>query len=373
MQPILRPQNPHFSSGPTKKRPGWSSQNLNTASLGRSHRSSYGIERIRHLIVLTRDLLEIPENYHVGIIPGSCTGAMEAALWSLLGPLPVDLVAFDVFGHLWVHDVLRELQLQNIHIIDTAPGFLPDLSSVKPNHDLVLTWNGTTTGVTVPNGNWIAADREGLVICDAVSALFATSFPWSKMDAVAFSWQKAIGSEAAHGMLVLSPRAVERLKTYAPPWPLPRLFRLAHEGHFSKEIFEGMTINTPSFLCIEDFIDALSWGISIGGLPALIARSKVNLEVVEEWVADTPWIEFLAHDTYSRSSTSICLRFTEAPKDWELPKAIAKLLEEEGVAFDILGHTRSVPHLRLWGGPTIEASDLKALLPWITWAHKKIT
>jgi phosphoserine aminotransferase len=372
MRPTVKPMNLCFSSGPTKKRPGWSITNLNTASLGRSHRSSYGVERVRHLVALTRDVLAIPDSYHVAIMPGSCTAAMEAALWSLLGPLPLDFVTFDVFGDLWVHDGLRELKLQEARVFESLPGVLPDLSEISPAHDLILTWNGTTTGVCMPNGDWISPDRKGLVICDATSALFAMPFPWEKMDAVAFSWQKALGGEAGHGMLVLSPRAIERLNSYKPPWPMPRLFRLAHEGKFSKEIFEGMTINTPSLLCIEDCIDALTWCERMGGLSALIARSQANLKAVETWVLETPWIEFLARDPRIRSSTSICLRFAEAPDDWELPKAIAALLEEEGVAFDILGHIRSVPSLRLWGGPMVETSDIQALLPWITWAHEKI-
>lgn len=372
MRPTVKPKNLCFSSGPTRKRPGWSCGALNTSSLGRSHRSSYGVERVRHLVALTRNVLEIPDDHHVAILPGSCTGAMEAALWSLLGPLPVDFVTFDVFGNLWVHDGIHELKLQNTRVFDAKPGFLPDLSEINPNHDLVFTWNGTTTGVCIPDGDWISPDRKGLVICDATSALFAMPFPWEKMDAVAFSWQKALGGEAAHGMLVLSPRAVERLNSYQSPWPIPRLFRLTLEGVFSKDIFEGMTVNTPSLLCIEDCIDALTWCVSLGGLPALIGRSQANLKAVETWVLETPWIELLSRDPHIRSSTSICLRFTEAPDDWELPKAIAALLEEEGVAFDILGHIRSVPNLRIWGGPMVETSDVQALLPWITWAHEKI-
>jgi len=373
MRPTDKPKDPRFSSGPAKKRPGWSSQALNIASLGRSHRSSYCLERIHHLTGLMRHLLEIPENYQIAIIPGSCSAAMETALWSLLGPRPVDIVTFDVFGNLWAYDILHELKLQNTHILEAPIGHLPDLSKVHPTHDLVFTWNGTAAGVVIPHADWLHPHREGLVLCDAISAVFAMSFPWKKMDAVAFSWQKGLGGEAAHGMLVLSPKAIERLNTHTPSWPMPRIFRLTKEGKFSQNIFQGYTINTPSMLCIEDCIDALSWGMSVGGLPALIARSQYNLQVVEEWVAETPWIEFLAQDPRTRSSTSICLRFIEAPDDWELPKAIAALLEKEGVAFDILGHTSSVPHLRLWGGPTIESSDMKALLPWITWAHKEVT
>ncbi len=372
MRPTLKPENPCFSSGPTSKRPGWSVELLNTASLGRSHRSPYGVERIRHLITLMRDVLDIPQDYHVAMMPGSCTHAMEAALWSLLGPKPVDFLSFDVFGKLWVHDGVQELKLKNTRVFEATPGELSDLSAVDPSHDVVLTWNSTTTGVCIPNGDWIASSRTGLVICDATSALFAMPFPWEKMDAVAFSWQKGLGGEAGHGMLVLSPRAVERLESYTPPWPIPRLFLLAQEGKFIKDIFEGMTINTPSLLCVEDCIDALLWCKSIGGLPALVARSNANLKAVETWVAVTPWIDFLAHDPALRSSTALCLSFKDDPKNWDLPKAVAALLDKEGVAYDTLGHIRSAPSLRLWGGPTVETASLKALFPWIEWAYKTL-
>ncbi len=339
---------------------------LNLASLGRSHRSPYGLERIRHLVTLTRDVLEIPKEYSLALMPGSCTHAMEAALWSLLGPRPVDYLSFDVFGKLWVHDGIKELNLKDTRVFEATPGNLPNLSAISSSHDVVLTWNGTTTGVCIPHGDWIAPDRTGLVMCDATSALFAMPFPWEKMDAVAFSWQKGLGGEAAHGMLALSPRAIKRLESYTPPWPMPRLFRL------TKETFDGMTINTPSLLCVEDCIDALAWCKSIGGLPALIARSTANLKAVEEWVAATPWIDFLAHIPAQRSSTSICLYFKDSPENWDLPKAIATLLEKEGAAYDILGHIHSAPSLRLWGGPTVESSSLKALFPWIEWAYKKL-
>jgi phosphoserine aminotransferase len=372
MRPALKPENPCFSSGPTRKRPEWSVGNLSTASLGRSHRSPYGVERIRYLTALTRDVLAIPEEYHVAIMPGSCTHAMEAALWSLLGPLPVDFLSFDVFGQLWAYDGVSELKLKDTHVFESVPGVLPDLAAVNSSHDVVFNWNSTTTGVCMPGGDWIASDRKGLTLCDATSALFATPFPWEKMDAVAFSWQKGLGGEGGHGMLVLSPRAVERLESYTPPWPLPRLFRLTQGGKFMKGIFEGMTINTPSLLCIEDCIDALTWCKDIGGLPALIARSQANLRVVEEWVTEVPWIEFLARDPRTRSSTSLCLYFPEAPSSWDLPKAIADLLDKEGVAHDTLGHLREAPCLRLWGGPTVDTSDLKALLPWIEWAYKTV-
>lgn len=372
MTPTQKPLNPQFSSGPTRKRPNWSIDNLKLNLLGRSHRSAEGIERINYLVTLTREVLGIPETYYVALIPGSCTAAMEAALWSLLGPLPVDFITFDVFGELWAYDGTHELKLKNTQSISAEPGFLPDFSKVNFSHDLVLTWNGTTAGVCIPHGDWIPLERKGLAICDATSALFATNFPWEKMDAVSFSWQKALGGEAAHGMLALSPKAVERLNSYIPPWPVPRVLRLAQEGKFSKAIFEGMTINTPSFLCIEDCIDALEWCKKVGGLPTLIERSQANLKVVEDWVAKTPWIKLLAQNPHERSSASICLYFPEDPTNWGLPKAIAALLEKEGVAYDILGHIRSVPNLRIWGGPMVESSDVAALLPWIEWAYKKV-
>ncbi len=373
MRPAVRPKNPKFSSGPTRKHPEWFLDNLELQSLGRSHRSPYGIERIKNLNALTREVLEIPTSYHVALLPGSCTGAMEAALWSLLGPLPVDVVAFDVFGHLWAHDVVKELQLSDHRVLNSEAGYLPDLSKVNFNHDVVLTWNGTTTGVCIPDGSWIDSNREGLVICDATSALFALDFPWTKMDAVAFSWQKVLGGEGAHGMLVLSPRAVDRLNSHIPSWPIPRLFRLAQNGRFSAELFDGLTLNTPSLLCIEDAIDSLIWCLREGGLSSLKTRTQQNFKAIHDWVAETPWIDFLAHDPQTRSTTSICLYFSEAPESWDLPKEIAELLEREGVALDILGHMRSVPNLRIWGGPMVETSDIEALLPWITWAYKKVT
>jgi phosphoserine aminotransferase len=369
-RPTLKPQNPCFSSGPTRKRPGWAMEGLKLASLGRSHRSEFGIERIRSLVSLTRDVLKIPQNYHVAIMPGSCTHAMEAALWSLLGPLSVDFLSFDVFGKLWVHDGISELKLKNVNVLEGTPGTLPDLSQVNPSHDVVFTWNSTTTGACIPDTDWISSTRKGLTICDATSALFAMDFPWEKMDAVAFSWQKGLGGEAAHGMLVLSPRAVERLESYVPSWPLPRLFRLTRDGKFIQDIFEGMTINTPSFLCIEDCIEALEWCKNVGGLSALIKRSQANLKVVEDWVVQTPWVEFLTKDPAIRSSTALCLKFPEDPDNWDIPKKIAASLEKEGVAHDILGHIYSVPCLRIWGGPMVEASDIKLLLPWITWAYE---
>lgn len=372
MRPSLKPSNPSFSSGPTRKRPGWSINNIDTTFLGRSHRSSYGVERIRYLVALTREILEIPENYYLGVMPGSCTGAMEAAMWSLLGHVPADFLIYDVFSELWAYDGLQELKLPQTNVLKGNPGFLPDLSRVDFSHDVVLTWNGTTTGVCFPDGNWIPTERKGLTICDATSSLFGMPFPWEKMDAVAFSWQKGLGGEAANGMLALSPRAVERLESYTPSWPIPRIFRLTQDGKFLKEIFEGLTINTPSLFCVEDCIDALEWCKNFGSLPALVNRSQANLKVVEEWVSETPWIDFVAREPQTRSSTSICLYFPEAPDNWDLPKAIAALLEKEGAGYDILGHIWSVPSLRIWGGPMIDPTDMKALLPWITWAYEEI-
>jgi len=372
MKPSLKPINPCFSSGPTRKRPGWSLENLTSSLVGRSHRSEQGVKKIHEMVTLIRDVLEIPDGYYVALMAGSCTVAMEAAMWSLLGPLPVDFITYDIFGDLWAYDGTGELKLQNSRVLKAEPGFLPDLSQVNFSHDVVLTWNGTTAGVCVPDGNWIPSQRKGLVICDATSALFAMDFPWEKMDAVAFSWQKGLGGEAAHGMLVLSPQAVERLESYTPSWPIPRVFKLSQEGSFSKRVFEGMTINTPSLLCVEDSLDALDWCKKTGGLQTLIQRSQANLKAVEEWVAATPWIDFVARDPKVRSSSSICLYFPEDPENWDLPKSVARALDQEGVAFDILGHIRSVPSLRLWGGPMVETSDLKALLPWILWAYEKV-
>lgn len=372
-KPVIKPKNPRFSSGPTTKYPGWKLSDLEMKSLGRSHRSPFGLERINHMIDLTREVLAIPDSHLIAMVPGSCTGAIESAMWNLLGERPVEFLRFDVFGQHWVRDGLKELNLNNVRVLDANVGELPDLNRVDFTSDVVLTWNGTTTGVCIPDGEWIPHEREGLVICDAVSALFAINFPWEKVDAVAFSWQKGLGGEAAHGMLVLSPRAVSRINTYNPPWPIPKLFRLKWDGLFSKRIFEGMTINTPSLLCIEECIASLNWSKKLGGLPALIARSQANLAIMEDWVAQTPWVEFVAKQKRARSSTSICLQIGDDITDWKLPKEIATLLDAEGAAHDILGHKDSAPCLRIWGGPTVEKDDIQALFPWLEWAYRNVS
>jgi len=367
---MKKPNNPLFSSGPTTKRPGWKLGNLDIQSIGRSHRSALGLGRINHMISLTRTILEIPEDYMVALVPGSCTGAIELLMWNLLGPRPVDIFSWDLFGKLWLKDALEELRLKDLHIETASDGAIPDLTRTNPSHDCLFTYNATTTGVRVPNLDWIPSDREGLTLCDATSALFAMKVDWSKLDATAFSWQKCLGGEAAHGIVVLSPRAVSRIESYTPSWPLPRLFRIKKDGKINGDIFEGKTINTPSLLCIEDVIDALEWCQSVGGLSALIKRSDDNLNVIEEWVSKTPWIDFVAEKSV-RSSTSICLKLVDLDLalQWPVIRSIAKFLESEGVAYDISGHALSSPCLRIWGGPTVETDDIKSLLPWIEVAY----
>src|SRR6201997_896968 len=310
-KPVSRPHVPHFSSGPCAKRPGWTPQNLKDASLGRSHRAKIGKAKLKRAIDLTRDVLEVPADYRIGIVPASDTGAVEMALWSLLGPRPITLLAWESFGEGWVNDVVKELKLKDVTTLKAAYGALPDLGKVDPASDVVFTWNGTTSGVRVPNADWIAADRAGLTICDATSAAFAQPLEWRKLDVVTFSWQKALGGEAAHGVLILSPRAVARLESYTPPWPLPKIFRMAKGGKLIDGIFQGETINTPSMLCVEDYLDALNWGKSIGGLKALIARADASTKVIADWVAKTPWIDFLAKDPATRSNTSVCLKIID--------------------------------------------------------------
>jgi phosphoserine aminotransferase len=349
--------------------------NLDAALLGRSHRGKEPKARLAEVIDRSRTVLEMPNDWRLGIVPASDTGAVEMALWSLLGNRPVDILSFETFSATWASDVLRQLRLPDTRVLSAPFGALPDLAAVDPAHDLVLAWNGTTSGVRMPHGDWIAADREGLVICDATSAAFAMALPWPKLDVVTWSWQKALGGEAGHGMLALSPRAVERLLTYTPPWPLPKIFRLTSGGKLIEGVFAGETINTPSMLCVEDALDGLRWAESEGGLPALIARSEANLRAVAAWVARSDWAGFLAADPAIRSSTSICLRIT-APWFAELPppdqakasRGIAALLAEEGVAHDIASHKDSPPGLRIWGGATIETADIEALLPWLDWA-----
>jgi len=376
-KPAVRPIVPHFSSGPCAKRPGWSLSALTDAPLGRSHRSKIGKAKLKRAIELTREVLEVPADYRIGIVPASDTGAVEMAMWSLLGPRPVTMLAWESFGEGWVNDVAKELKLKPLTVLKAAYGEIPDLSKVSPDSDVVFTWNGTTSGVRVPNCDWIAADRKGLAICDATSACFAQPLDWPKLDVVTFSWQKVLGGEAAHGMLILSPRAVERLEGHAPPWPLPKIFRLTKAGKLNQGIFEGETINTPSMLCVEDYLDTLTWAKSIGGLLALIARADANAAVIADWVAVTPWIEFLA-DPAIRSNTSVCLKVVDAsvtrlPAEAQAAfvKGIAAALEKEGVAYDIDAYRDAPPGLRIWCGSTVERADVEALTRWLDWAFAK--
>jgi len=373
-KPAMRPACAQFSSGPCAKRPGWSPEHLRSAVLGRSHRSKPGKARLQAAIDQTREVLEVPAGYLVGIVPGSDTGALEMALWSLLGPKPVQLLAFESFGKDWVTDVVSQLKLPS-EVLDAPYGSLPDLAKVRADADLVFTWNGTTSGVRVPNADFIAADREGLTICDATSACFAQGLDWAKLDVVTFSWQKVLGGEAAHGVLVLSPRAVARLESYKPAWPMPKLFRMTKGGKLNAEIFEGATINTPSMLCVEDYLDALKWASAIGGLAELRRRADHNLATLSAWAEKTAWVDFLAKDPATRSNTSVCLTVVD-PKITALPaegqadfaKRLASLLEKEGVALDIGGYRDAPPGLRIWCGATVEADDLEALTPWLDWA-----
>jgi phosphoserine aminotransferase len=373
-RPAMRPACAHFSSGPCAKRPGWNPDHLRTAVLGRSHRSKAGKARLQAAIDQTRLVLQVPAEFHIGIVPGSDTGALEMALWSLLGPRQVQVVAFESFGKDWVTDVVSQLKLAS-EVIDAPYGELPDLAKVRADADLVFTWNGTTSGVRVPNGDFIAADRQGLTICDATSACFAQALDWAKLDVVTFSWQKVLGGEAAHGMLILSPRAVERLETHKPAWPMPKLFRLTKAGKLNAEIFEGATINTPSMLCVEDYLDALKWAQAIGGLPELQRRADANLAVLEQWVGETPWVDFLARDPAARSNTSVCLKVVDpriaalaSDGQADFAKRLAALLEKEGVALDAGGYRDAPPGLRIWCGATVETDDLEALTPWLDWA-----
>ncbi|MDP1600849.1 phosphoserine transaminase [Phenylobacterium sp.] len=373
-KPAMRPARPEFSSGPCAKRPGWNPQNLQNAVLGRSHRSKPGKARLQEAIDRTRQVLEVPDDFLIGIVPGSDTGAVEMALWSMLGPKPVQLLAFESFGKDWVTDVVKQLKLP-AEVLDAPYGELPDLSKVRADADLVFTWNGTTSGVRVPNADFISADREGITICDATSAAFAQDLDWSKLDVVTFSWQKALGGEGAHGVLILSPRAVARLESYTPAWPMPKLFRMTKAGKIAKDIFEGATINTPSMLCVEDAIDALKWGASIGGLVEMQRRADSNLAALAAWVEKTDWVDFLAADPASRSNTSVCLKVVDArvtalsdDAQADFAKKLAGALEKEGAALDIGGYRDAPAGLRIWCGATVETSDLEALTPWLDWA-----
>jgi phosphoserine aminotransferase len=379
MKPNVRPKNPDFSSGPCAKRPGWSLAQLERALVGRSHRSKEGKARLQEVIERSRAVLGIPADYRIGIVPASDTGAVELALWSLLGARPVEMLAWESFGEGWITDVAKQLKLADVRLTRADYGKLPDLAGVDTDRDVVFTWNGTTSGVRVPNGDWIKPDRQGLTICDATSAAFAMDLPWAKLDVVTWSWQKVLGGEAAHGMLVLSPRAVERLETYTPPRPLPKLFRLLSKGKLNEAIFKGETINTPSMLCVEDAIDGLKWAESVGGLPGLIRRSEANLAAIAAWVERTPWAGFLAAEKATRSCTSVCLAFTDpwfaglAPEaQATAAKKVAARLEAEGVAYDIASYRDAPPGLRIWAGATIEESDVEALLPWIEWAYSEL-
>ena len=376
--PGVRPAVPHFSSGPCAKRPGWTLQNLKDAVLGRSHRSKIGKAKLKRAIDLTREILGVPADYRIGIVPASDTGAIEMALWSLLGPRPVTMLAWESFGEGWVTDVTKQLKLKDVTVLKAGYGELPDLSKLNPANDIVFTWNGTTSGARVPNANWIAADRQGLTICDATSACFAQPLEFAKLDVVTFSWQKVLGGEGAHGMLILSPRAVERLVSYTPPWPLPKIFRLTNNGKLIEGIFEGETINTPSMLCVEDYLDTLDWAKSIGGLKGVIGRSDANSKVVADWVARTPWIDFLGSDPAILSNTSVCLKVVDPAITALAPdaqaafvKTLASALEKEGVAYDIDAYRDAPPGLRIWCGATVEARDVEALTQWLDWAFAK--
>ena len=369
MQPQIKPANTNFSSGPCSKRPGYSVQNLGLDTLGRSHRSAIGKAALGKACSLTAEVLGLPPGYRVGVVAGSDTGAVEMALWSLLGPRPVDVFAWESFGSGWVTDILKQLKLEGTRVMEADYGKLPDLSAADFDHDVVFTWNGTTSGVKVPNGDWIADDREGLTICDATSAVFAMDMPWEKLDVVTFSWQKVLGGEGAHGMLILGPRAVARLESYTPPWPMPKLFRMTKGGKLEEGIFKGETINTPSMLCVADYIDALEWVVEIGGVSQAIAKSNANLAVLKKFVAQNDWIQFLAEDESILSNTSVCLTL-KANEDQV--KAMVKLLEKEAVAYDIGAYRDAPPGMRIWCGATVEAADLEALMPWLAWAYNKV-
>lgn len=379
LTPGLRPANPQFSSGPCAKRPGWTPNALKNAALGRSHRAKLGKSRLKYAIDLTREVLEVPADCRIGIVPASDTGAYEMAMWTMLGARPVDCLAWESFGEGWVNDAVKQLKLKDTRVIKAPYGTLPDLSAVNPDHDVLFTWNGTTSGVRVPNADWIKADRKGLTFCDATSAAFAQNLDWSKLDIVTYSWQKVLGGEAAHGMLILSPRAVERLEGYTPDWPLPKIFRLTSGGKLIEGIFEGETINTPSMLCVEDYIDALEWAKTVGGLKGLVARCDANAKAIADFVAEKPFLEFLAKDPATRSNTSVCLNFVDpvvramSEKDQAaFVKDVAAKLDKQGVGLDLGSYRDAPPGLRIWCGATVETFDVVALMPWIEWAFHEV-
>jgi phosphoserine aminotransferase len=378
-KPIKKPQIPNFSSGPCTKRPGWTPDVLSGACLGRSHRSKPGRAKLKEAIDRSSDMLGLPKDYLLGIVPASDTGAVEMAIWSLLGARGVDVLAWESFGKGWVQDITAQLKLKDTRVFEADYGQIPDLSRVDFSRDVVFTWNGTTSGVRVPNGNWIAKDREGLVICDATSAAFSMEIDWEKIDVGTYSWQKVLGGEAQHGVLILSPRAVQRLESYTPPWPLPKIFRLTKGGKLIEGIFRGDTINTPSLLCVEDLLDSLTWAESAGGLKGLIGRSEANLAAVTSWVNNADWVEFLVGDPAIRSCTSICLKIADpwftcmSPEEQAVKaKKIPALLDQECVAYDIGSYRAAPPGLRIWGGATVETGDLEALFPWLNWAFEEV-
>jgi len=369
MQPTVKPNNPNFSSGPCSKRPGYNVASLQLDTLGRSHRSALGKKALGLACSETARILGLPEGYRVAVVPASDTGAVEMALWSLLGSRGVDVLAWESFGSGWVTDIVKQLKLPNVNKLEAAYGEIVDFSRVDFNNDVVFTWNGTTSGVKVPNGDWIADDRAGLTICDATSAVFAMELPWDKLDVATYSWQKVLGGEGAHGMLILSPRAVARLESYSPPWPLPKIFRMTSGGKLTEGLFRGETINTPSMLCVADYLDALAWVDSIGGVPATMARSEANLKVIADFVAANDWISFLAKDPATRSNTSVCLTLDASA---EQVKQVVKLLETHGAAYDIGAYKDAPAGIRIWCGATVQTEDLQALLPWLRWAYTQV-
>ncbi len=373
--PDMRPANPRFSSGPCAKRPGWAPENLDTSALGRSHRSKPGKAKLAEAIELTREILGVPASHRIGIVPASDTGAVEMALWSMLGARGVDMVAWESFGSGWVTDVVKQLKLDDVRRIEAGYGELPDLSTIDFSRDVVFTWNGTTSGVRVPNADFIPADREGLTICDATSAAFAQALDFDKLDVTTFSWQKVLGGEGGHGVLILSPRAVERLESYTPAWPLPKIFRMTKGGKLIEGIFKGETINTPSMLCVEDYLDALNWAKSLGGLNALMARADANFKTIQDHADQSAWLENLAIDPATRSNTSVCLKIVDpavtALSDEDqaaFAKGMVSALDKQGVAFDLGAYRDAPPGLRIWAGATVETADLAALMPWLDWA-----
>jgi phosphoserine aminotransferase len=379
MKPQVKPANPRFSSGPCAKRPSWTIENLRDAYLGRSHRSAAGKAKLAEVITRSRAILGIPDDWRIGIVPASDTGAFEMALWSLLGARGVDVFAWESFGSGWVTDIEKQLKIEDLRKFTADYGEIPDFAAANSDRDIVFTWNGTTSGARVPDGGWINDNRAGLTLCDATSAVFAMDLPWEKLDVATWSWQKVMGGEAQHGMIVLSPRAVERLESYTPPWPLPKIFRMTSGGKLIEGIFRGETINTPSMLCVEDALDGLKWAESVGGLGGLITRSQENLAAISDWVARTQWVDFLVSDAACRSSTSVCLKIVapwfealDAGAKPDAPKRMVKLLEDEGAGFDLDGYRDAPPGLRVWAGATVEKADLEALFPWLDWAAETV-